>query len=348
MFIYGSTIHEGVGHLRAMPQKSLRTDRDLNRVTLHRIHRIFERIRAGDFPNRTTLAKEIEVSKKTIYRDIEFMKDFMNLPIDFNPHRRGYYFSTSVSNFPLLKLTEGELFAIFVGEKALEQYVGTPYEKQLQNTFKKFTAGLSDELSFQWSELQNAISFKSIEVNPVDVRVMQQLVMAVRQRREISFDYRGLKNARFEHRQVQPYELVSVDHQWYLFAFDLTSKEVKKFVPGRMKTLHTTSVTFVKPKEFSAIKHLQNSFGVFSGGKPNTIQILFDRFAAQLIRERHWHPSQRITERKGGRLELSLVLGGFEEIERWLLSWGAHAQVISPPELINRLKTTMSKSLAQY
>jgi predicted DNA-binding transcriptional regulator YafY len=331
-----------------MPKENFRTGRDLNRVTLHRIHRIFERIRAGDFPNRPALAKEIQVSKKTIYRDIEFMKDFMNLPIVFNTQRRGYYFTTPVSNFPLLKLTEGELFAIFVGEKALEKYVGTPYEKQLRNTFKKFTAGLSDELSFQWSELQNAISFKSIEGSPVDVGAMQQLVLAIRQRREVTFSYRGLKNTRFEHRRVQPYELVSVDHQWYLFAFDMVSKEVKKFVPGRMKTIHTTSVSFVKPKDFSATKHLQNSFGVFSGGKTNTIQILFDRFASRLIRERHWHPSQRITEHKGGKLELSLVLGGFEEIERWLLSWGDRARVISPPELINRLKATMSKCLAQY
>ncbi len=331
-----------------MPKKSLRTDRDLNRVTLHRIHRVFERIRSGEFPNRTTLARDIEVSKKTIYRDIEFMKDFMKLPIKFDVHRRGYYFSSPVSHFPLLKLTEGELFAIFVGEKALEQYVGTPYEKPLRNTFKKFTAGLSGELLFQWSELQNAISFKSIEVNTVDARVFQQLTIAIRQRREIAFDYQGLKDSRFRQRRAQPYELVSAENQWYLFALDLDSSEIKKFVPGRMRALQTTKAKFVKPPGFSAAKELENSFGVFSGGVPKTIQILFDGFAAKLIRERHWHPSQRITERRGGKLELSLVLGGFEEIERWLLSWGDHAQVLSPLELIGRLKSTMSKALARY
>jgi proteasome accessory factor B len=72
------------------------------------------------------------------------------------------------------------------------------------------------------------------------------------------------------------------------------------------------------------------------------------RIAAQLVRERNWHPSRRITELKGGRLELSLVLGGFEEIERWLLSWGEHAQVVSPPELISQLKATINKCLAYY
>ena len=248
----------------------------------------------------------------------------------------------------MLKLTEGELFAIFVGEKALEQYVGTPFEQSLRTTFKKFTAGLSGELSFQWSELQNAISFKSIEVNPVDVRLMQNLILSIRKRCEIHFDYRGLKDECFQRRRVRPYELVCGDHQWYLFALDVECNDIRRFVPGRMKNLCSTDSTFVKPRDFSASKHLQNSFGIFSGGKPVTIQIAFDRFASQLVRERQWHSSQRITEHQDGTLELCFTLGGFEEIERWILSWGEHARVMAPPELIARLKTTMKKNLAQY
>jgi proteasome accessory factor B len=115
-----------------------------------------------------------------------------------------------------------------------------------------------------------------------------------------------------------------------------------------MKNLQTANVGFTKPRGVSAAKHLQNSFGVFSGGTPQTIRILFDRFASQLVRERHWHSSQKITEDKDGKLELTLTLGSFEEIERWILSWGGHARVVSPPDLVTRLKATMKKSLDQY
>lgn len=331
-----------------MDKKSFRTDRDLNRVTLHRMHRIFERIRAGNFPNRRQLAKELEVSQKTIHRDIEFLRDFLDLPIGYNTQRYGYYFTKAVSQFPLLKLTEGELFAIFVGEKALEQYVGTPFERPLRDTFKKFTAGLSGELSVQWSELQSAISFKGVEGGPVDATVFQQLVLAIRQGREITFDYHGLKDHRYQPRRVWPYELVMVDHQWYLFGFDNKRGDIRRFVPTRMKNLKTTNSRFAKPRDFSATKLLQHSFGIFSGGSPVTVRILFDSFAARLIRERHWHPSQQVVERPQGKLELSLTLGGFEEIERWLLSWGEHAKVLSPPHLIARLQATMSNCLRQY
>jgi proteasome accessory factor B len=34
-----------------------------------------------------------------------------------------------VDAFPTLTITEGELFALLVAEKALQQYRGTPYEK---------------------------------------------------------------------------------------------------------------------------------------------------------------------------------------------------------------------------
>jgi predicted DNA-binding transcriptional regulator YafY len=331
-----------------MGQKSFRTERDLNRVTLHRIHRIFERIRAGDYPSRRVLAQEIEVAEKTIHRDIEFMRDFLNAPIAYDPRRYGYYFDQPVGNFPLLKLTEGELFGILVAEKALEQYIGTPFEKALRNTFRKFAAGLSGELSFQWSELQEAISFKSIDVNPVDARLLHDLMMSIRRRREITFDYKKLEDKKFSPRRVQPYELVSFDRQWYLMTFDLHRKAIRTFVPSRMKNVMTTDTSFIKPRTFSASKHLQNAFGIFSGGSPKLIRIQFDRFASQLIRERHWHPSQKIRELRRARLELSLVLGSFEEIERWILSWGAHAKVIAPPELMERVKATLTKSFKQY
>ena len=76
-----------------MAKKSSRTDRDLNRATLHRIHKIFERIRAGDFPNKTKLTAELEVSDKTISRDIDFMRDLMELPIEYDRKKYGYYVS---------------------------------------------------------------------------------------------------------------------------------------------------------------------------------------------------------------------------------------------------------------
>ncbi len=331
-----------------MAKKTSRTERDLNRVTLHRIHRIFERIRSGDFPNKRVLAEELSVTQKTIQRDLDFMRDTMELPIEYDARRYGFRFSKVVESFPLLKLTEGELFAIFVGEKALESYVGTPFEAPLRAAFRKFTAGLSGELSVQWSELKGAISFKGIEVQSVPPEILQELTLAIRQRREAAFDYRGLNQKEFGARRVCPYELVLVDHQWYLFAFDLDRQALRRFVPGRLRNLRVSTKTFVKPKGFSAAEHLKNSFGIYSGAEAKRVIIVFDHFASQLVRERRWHPSQETRDLAGGRVELTLTLGSFEEVERWILSWGHHAVLAAPAEWVERLKQTLTQSRANY
>ena len=99
------------------------------------------RLQAGGFPNASKLAREVEVSTKTIHRDIEFMRDRLNLPIEFAPANNGYFYNGEVSGFPTMQITEGEIFALVVAEKALQQYRGTSFEKPLLERHQKNGAG---------------------------------------------------------------------------------------------------------------------------------------------------------------------------------------------------------------
>ena len=64
----------------------------------------------------------------------------MDLPIEYDGARHGYYYSQEVSAFPSLQISEGELFALLVAEKALQQYRGTSFEKPLVSALKKSAA----------------------------------------------------------------------------------------------------------------------------------------------------------------------------------------------------------------
>src|SRR5947207_3742330 len=102
--------------------------------------RIHQSIQSGKFPNASTLARELEVSPKSIHRDLEFMRDRLDLPLEYDGARFGYHYTQEVSAFPTLQITEGELFALLVAEKALQQYRGTHFEKPLLSAFKKMAA----------------------------------------------------------------------------------------------------------------------------------------------------------------------------------------------------------------
>ncbi len=123
--------------------------------------RIQQAIQSGKYPNASTLASELEVSSTSIQRDLEFMRDRMDLPIEYDGSKFGYYYTGTVSSFPTLQITEGELFALLVAEKALQQYRGTNFEKPLLSAFKKMSASLPDTISLNLADWEQTISFRT-------------------------------------------------------------------------------------------------------------------------------------------------------------------------------------------
>jgi proteasome accessory factor B len=183
---------------------------------------------------------------------------------------------------------------------------------------------------------------------PTDLKTFQLVSEAVRKSVVLKFEYKKLNALSFEKRTVEPYHLACIQNQWYCFGHDIDRREMRTFVLARMRNVIGTGQTFTKPKKFSLQEHLKDSLGVFSAKGKHNIRVNFDKFAAQLVRERVWHPSQSIQELTGGEIELRLTLSSLHEIEPWILSWGAHAQVLAPGELVKRLRETAQRQLTHY
>jgi len=85
-----------------------------SRPPLERMLRIHQELQGGEFPNATSLARQLEVSTKSIQRDLEFMRDRLDLPLEYNASKRGYSYTEEVNSFPTLQFTEGELVALVI------------------------------------------------------------------------------------------------------------------------------------------------------------------------------------------------------------------------------------------
>jgi proteasome accessory factor B len=284
--------------------------------------------------NCQQLGKDFEVSYKTIQRDLDFMRDRLNLPIEYDPTRYTFRYTEKVEAFPLLQVSEGEILALFVAQKVLAQYHGTPFEKTLGSAFQKLTGALKETVSFDLGEWGSDYSFRVTGASAADLEVFRLLARAIVQRQEISFSYQPLRATAPETRTVHPYHLANIDNAWYLLAHDPQRAQIRTFALPRIQKPALTKKTFDRPRGFSAEKELKGGFGVFAGTGKYLVKIRFDSFASRLVRERDWHPTQKIREIKGGGIELEMTLGALEEIERWVLSWGDHAKVLGPKALI--------------
>src|SRR3954463_16209476 len=316
----------------------VKNNENFSRPPLERMMRLHAALKARKFPNCQEIAAELEVSAKTIQRDIDFMRYRLNLPIEYHPQEFGFQYTETVTGFPTVEVSEGEITALLVAQKALAQYQGTPFERPLQTAFRKLTDGLKDRVSFSWHDLEDAISFRSAGASAADLEMFETVSKGVLRCVELEFEYRKLKSAGYESRRVRPYHLGCLENQWYLFAEDLERRQLRTFALPRMRRVRATSKGFRRPADFSISEVLSGSFGVHSAGKKQRIRIQFDTFAARLVAERKWHDSQRVRENKDGSIVLELELGGLEEIERWILSWRRHARVLAPAELATRIR----------
>jgi proteasome accessory factor B len=245
-------------------------------------------------------------------------------------------------------VSQGEITALLVAQKALAQYKGTPFEAPLHSAFRKITDGLKDRVSFSWTDLEDAISFRSAGASVADLELFERVSQGVLRTVEVEFEYRKLQSSGYEQRRVRPYHLGCLENQWYLFGEDLERRQLRTFALPRMREIALTAKHFRRPADFSIARVLSGSFGVYSTGKKQRIRVRFDPFAARLVAERKWHETQRVREQADGSITLDLELGGLEEIERWILSWGKHAQVLAPKELAARVRAEAKAILDFY
>lgn len=307
--------------------------------------KIHQALRSGKYPNASDLAKELEISTKSIHRDLEFMRDRLGLPLEYNANRAGYYYSEKVNAFPTFQITEGELLALVVAEKALQQYRGTNFEKPLLSAIKKMQESLPDTISLNLNDIDRTISFRTRAEPILNLEIFGALSKATAAREQLELAYRKPGQQQTEKRTVDPYHLANINGEWFLFAYDHLRNDLRTFVPARIQSIKRTGKKFLRNRKFSLEQRLRDSFGVHSGEGRHDVLIRFNRKVADYIREKKWHDSQQLRELKSGGVELRLKLSGLEEVQRWVLSWGGNARALRPPELGRSVREAARKML---
>ncbi len=166
-----------------------------SRPPLARMMRLHEMLQTRRPLSSGNLAQTLEVSGKTILRDLEFMRDQLGLPVEYDAPRRGFLYTQTVASFPTVRMTEGELVALLFAQQALTQYRGAPFEASLRRVITKLTAELGDVLSVSPEDLARAHSFRMRGPGKTDLRLFSQMSTSIAERRSITFRYQKIWDA---------------------------------------------------------------------------------------------------------------------------------------------------------
>ena len=104
------------------------------------------------------------------------------------------------------------------------------------------------------------------------------------------------------------------------------------------------TAAFLTPPDFDAPHYVKQAFGMRHGEPLVTVQVRFTPYQSRWIRERIYHPSQTLAELPNGAgLILTMKVTGTFEVRRWVMSFGAEAEVLEPAALRQEIAEEIKK-----
>jgi len=310
--------------------------------------KIREGMQSGVLANCRSMAAEYEVSTKSILRDIDYLKNQQNVPVEYDPGRRGYYYAEENYVMPAIHINESDLFAICIAEKALRQHEDTPIYGKLVSVFKKIEQSLPDRIMMEPSWISQRLSIIQERRTSIDPHIWETVSLGLRENRFVEISYRKPGYQASGARQVAPYHVVSFQGEWYMVGLCRRRQEVLTFAISRIKAAKLLHERFSLPADFDATQFSERRFGIFKGEESATVRIRFTRQVAPYVREREWHPDQEIIEHQDGSLVLAFPADHFFEVRQWILAWGCGAQVLEPDFLVTSIREELASMIRTY
>ncbi|MDZ7336270.1 MAG: WYL domain-containing protein [candidate division KSB1 bacterium] len=317
-----------------------------SRPVIHRLMIIDQRIRENKYPNCTSLAREIEVSPKTIARDIQYMRDMIQAPIEFDARRNGYYYAKPNYFFPALQLSEKQIISLIIHKRFLTQYENTPYYEDIKTAIQQILSFIPDREDVEQDA--DFVSFEPLPSSKIEREYFELLQQAILNEQRVNIAYHAYHSGEQTKRLVDPYLLHNHYANWYLIGYCHLRGDVRIFALSRIIQIEPTQLHFRRPRDFSIEKLLQHSFNLICGGEIYHVVLKFTPYQARWIRERRWHNTQKLTELEDGGLMMEMDVQGLQNVLHWVLQFGAEVEVIAPEVLRKSIKREIEKMRELY
>jgi proteasome accessory factor B len=324
------------------------------RARMQRISYIDRRLRyKKDYPSARELAEGFardagdDVSDRTVKRDIEWLRE-AQAPIAYDSHRRGYYYTHENFQLPAVHLTEGDLLAILVADRALSSYRNSPFYERLQGVFERLTSLLPRKVSVSSQELATDVTVIPDPVTEISGAVWTVLQDGLERQRTVTITYRAPGHPESVVRRVDPYHIVGFHGEWYLLAWSHHDEEVRVYALARIRDCRLGSRGFDRPGDFDPHSYIDPNFGIFLNEPWVDVAVRFDPPVAARIRERRWHPGQHIEELDHGGIILRFRTNQQSQTLYWVGKWGPNAEILEPAELRERAAHWFRRTAAAY
>ena len=318
------------------------------RDRLARITRVVSLLRAHpDGMAIKDMAKRIDVSVRTVYRDLNAIEGEIGIGVWSEGGRWGL---AADEFLPPLKLTQDEAMAVVLSARLMVRYADK-YDPDLASAFEKLGEVLPPALGEHVARTLDVLSR-----HPRDERFSRHvnlLTKAWAERRIVSLDYEPARygpDSAPRTARVRPYliEPSLQTHALYLIGFDETRQAIRTFKVERIRDISLSPETFEPPEEGLVEGMFDRAWDIIADQEPVEVVLRFSPTVAARVQEARWHPSQRVEIESDGSLVWRATVAGTIEVRLWALQWGDDVEVIAPASLRNDVVATYRRALERH
>lgn len=230
--------------------------------TLGRVLRLLGLLQSRPVWTGTELAAELEVTTRSVRRDVERLRA-LGYPVRATQGVGGGYQLGAGRELPPLLLDDGEAVAVAVSLRVAAggsiAGVGEPALRALSKLDQMLPArlrGSVDAVAAATLSLDGTLGGEG----PVPIALLLELAHAIRTPEQTTFPYlKADAEAPRAIRRVEPYRLVAAGRRWYLMAFDLDRDDWRTFRLDRMTRVHRTGWRFPRRRAPDAAEFVQKA-----------------------------------------------------------------------------------------
>ncbi|MGH9399179.1 MAG: helix-turn-helix transcriptional regulator [Thermoanaerobaculia bacterium] len=328
-----------------MARKGSFKDRPLWR----RLQAIHHAIKEGRHPNASSLALELAVSSKTVARDLDYLRDELHAPIEYDRQENGYRYARADYVLPFLPVDGKDLFSIGVAAQVLALLGATPLARDLKACYARLAELMPPAVRLYPEAVMEKLALRANAFRPVREETWQVVAESLQRGVALSIRYRHAGGKPGQERVIRPYALILSGRDWMLLAPEESGDQVKSFYLARIESAKPTVARYAIPRDFDPESYYRDTFGIFvGGGEPFRFRVRFSPEASDEVREIRWHPKQRLDLSPGGQAILELPARSVREARRFVLAYGRDALVLSPPPLVEDMKREVSALSEAY
>jgi len=320
---------------------------------VHRLLKIILLAQQNSAGGLADLAERFNVTARTIKRDVGLLKA-LGVPIRHD-REVGEYVIDADFFLPPVQLTASESLALVALGEQIAGREQVTFTRAAASAIEKIRGQLPESVLEQIDGIERHIDIRLAaagghEADEQFADVYEQVTRALRDRRKLRLRYESLNEASDPETPFlfHPYRLVFDQRAWYTIGFHESRQDVRQLKLCRVATIEQTDRPYAIPDDFSLDEFRGCAWRMIRGAKRYDVVVVFDKTVADTVSDTHWHFTQELDEHEDGSLTFKCTVDGLDEIVWWIMGYGEHAHVKSPPELVDRIADMTRRAAERY